>query len=416
MPDDHRTVNRELVTAPVVDLATDSGKPVEDNIAICLSGGGYRAMLFHAGVLWRLAEAGYLEPRPQLARFEDGTTRPIGTLKRISSVSGGSITSALLGLKWSQLAFGRNYFLASFVQHVIAPIRTLAGTTLAGQSLGGALKLIKDVVLPGSVNEHLAQAYEKHLYGSATVKSLPADPRFVINAANLQSGALWRFMSPYMRDWRVGENTHTDRVSLAHAVAASSAFPPFLAPAKFTFSDSDFTPRSGGDGGDNLQRPKFTTNVELADGGVYDNLGLETAYKRYRTLFVSDAGAAFKADDDVSDDWAGLSFRVLNVIDNQVRSLRKRLLINAFNQKERFGAYWGIGQDIGIYEARSALPCPYPATLALAAIETDLATKDARTQEQLINWGYALCDASVRTWLDRALPQPAGFPYPDSGV
>jgi NTE family protein len=191
----------------------------------------------------------------------------------------------------------------------------------------------------------------------------------------------------------------------------------FGAPATFKFSESDFTAGSGGEGGDNLQRPPFTTKVELADGGVYDNLGLETAYKRYRTLLVSDAGAAFKAVEDVSNDWAGLSYRVLNVIDNQVRSLRKRLLVNAFNKKERFGAYWGIGQDIGIYEARPTnLRCPYPATLALASIDTDLASKDARTQERLINWGYALCDASVRTWLDRSLPQPAGFPYPDSGV
>jgi NTE family protein len=29
-------------------------------IGLCLSGGGYRAMLFHLGVVWRLAELGYL--------------------------------------------------------------------------------------------------------------------------------------------------------------------------------------------------------------------------------------------------------------------------------------------------------------------------------------------------------------------
>ena len=43
-------------------------------IALCLSGGGYRAMLFHLGTLWRLNELGYL-PK----------------LDRVSSVSGGSI-------------------------------------------------------------------------------------------------------------------------------------------------------------------------------------------------------------------------------------------------------------------------------------------------------------------------------------
>ena len=46
-------------------------------VALCLSGGGYRAMLYHVGSLWRINELGLL-PR----------------LDCISSVSGGSITGA----------------------------------------------------------------------------------------------------------------------------------------------------------------------------------------------------------------------------------------------------------------------------------------------------------------------------------
>ena len=34
------------------------------------------------------------------------------------------------------------------------------------------------------------------------------------------------------------------------------------------------------------------------------------------------------------------------------------------------------------------------------------------TQERLINWGYAICDAAMRRWVDRRLPPPKGFPYP----
>ena len=59
----------------------DPGRP-QPGTALCLSGGGYRAMVFHLGALWRLNELGYL-PR----------------LDRISSVSGGSITAGVLGLK-----------------------------------------------------------------------------------------------------------------------------------------------------------------------------------------------------------------------------------------------------------------------------------------------------------------------------
>ena len=53
----------------------------EDGVALSLSGGGYRAMVFHVGALYRLNEIGLL-----------------GKLARVSSVSGGSITAGLLGL------------------------------------------------------------------------------------------------------------------------------------------------------------------------------------------------------------------------------------------------------------------------------------------------------------------------------
>ena len=54
----------------------------------------------------------------------------------------------------------------------------------------------------------------------------PADgsgPRFVISA-NLQTGVLWRFSRPYMADYKMGR-VIAPTVSLAAAVAASSAFP-----------------------------------------------------------------------------------------------------------------------------------------------------------------------------------------------
>lgn len=403
--------------SPVSTLPGDDKLKLEDGIAVCLSGGGYRAMLFHTGVLWRLLELGLLGPGAHTATLPDGTQRPIGTFKRISSVSGGSIISAMLGLKWKSLDFSTTAsLLTTYQTAVVRPIRDLAAVTLASGTLEGAIKVLTDIVTPGSVNEHLARAYDKHLFHKAKLSTLPAAPRWVINAANLQSGALWRFMSPYMRDWKVGENRRTDKVSIAQAVAASSAFPPVLAPATFEFEEDDYTPNTGSPGANNLQRPPYTTEVQLADGGVYDNLGLETAYKRYRTLLVSDAGAPFKADKDVPRNWAGLGKRVIDVVDNQVRALRKRLLINAFETRERHGAFWDIDADISVFSAPGKLPCPHARTLKLAGVGTDLGEKDDRLQEQLINWGYAACDASVRSWLDTSLPAPADFPYPTSGV
>lgn len=78
-----------MPNAPVEAIVTDDpNRKSQNGTALCLSGGGYRAMLFHVGAIWRLNELGYL-PR----------------LERVSSVSGGSITAALLGLAWARLEF-----------------------------------------------------------------------------------------------------------------------------------------------------------------------------------------------------------------------------------------------------------------------------------------------------------------------
>ncbi len=50
-------------------------------------------------------------------------------------------------------------------------------------------------------------------------------------------------------------------------------------------------------------------------------------------------------------------------------------------------------------------------------MKTRLKRVDEETQERLINWGYAVCDAAMRTYVvsDGAAVAPA-FPYPKRGV
>jgi len=369
-------------TSPVEILEGQESRGPEPGTALCLSGGGYRAMVFHVGVLWRLYEANLLQD-----------------IKRISSVSGGSITSAVLGLNWSKLSFDSANVRKDFVQHVAAPVRELASRTIDAESVIGG------ILLPGSISDKITRHYRNHLFGNATLQDLPDEPRFVINATNVQSTVLWRFMKPYMRDYRVGE-VKKPSVELAVAVAASSAFPPVLSPLTLRVDPNSFTPDTGKD----LQRKPYTSEVNLTDGGVYDNLGLETAYKRYKTILVSDAGGATKAEEEPKHDWARHSYRVLNIIDSQVRSLRKRQLMHAFSSKEREGAYWGIRTDIASYKDSDALPCPLARTMELAATPTRLKRLPDERQDRLINWGYAVCDSAIRTYVDKTLP-PGAFPY-----
>lgn len=391
------------VLSPVERIPTDPpADALQPGIALCLSGGGYRAMLFHLGSLWRLNDAGYL-PR----------------LQRVSSVSGGSITAAVLGLAWPQLAFDDQGIGQAFHAEVVAPVRGLADQTIVDKDFATAGKLFKRLFGPGNMNHEVVKAYRRHLFGAATLQDLPTDsagPRFVINAANLQSGALWRFSRPYAWDWKVGK-IPSPTIPLAVAVAASSAFPPFLSPAVLTFKESDYEPRSG----EELQRPPFTTKVHLTDGGVYDNLGLETAWKKYRTILVSDGGGTLQPQDEPPDDWVQHTRRVLDVIDGQVRSLRRQQVVDSYKidptcGSHREGAYWGIGGDIAEYPVPSPLPCPHASTVKLAGVPTGLKRLAPTDQERLINWGFAICDAAIRRHVDQALPAPAGFPYPTAGV
>jgi NTE family protein len=376
-------------TDPVHPIPTDDESDViEPTPALCLSGGGYRAMVFHIGVIWRLYETGLLKD-----------------IKRISSVSGGSITAGQLALAWRELSFDPARIKSDFIPKFVEPLRAFAGVTIDAESV------ILGTLLPGSVGDRIAKAYDEHLFHGKTLQDMPDEPRFVINATNVQSGALWRFMKRYMRDYRVGK-VDKPKVPLAQAVAASSAFPPVLSPFELRLRDADFVPGTGLD----LQRPPFTTRVVLSDGGVYDNLGLETAWKRHQTVLVSDAGGKIEAEEEPETDWARHSYRVLNLIDNQVRSLRRRQVIDSFKSKARKGAYWGIRTDIADYQLPDALNCPLDRTTQLAELPTRLKRLDATTQERLINWGYAVCDAALRKHVDPNLGRPPGFPYSQSGV
>ena len=258
------------------------------------------------------------------------------------------------------------------------------------------------------VDDKVAHAYRRHLFGNATLQDLPDDPpRFVINATNVQSGALWRFSKPYMRDYKVGQ-VLKPRVPLAAAVAASSAFPPVLSPARLRLDPADFAPSEG----EPLHRDAYMRTVYLTDGGVYDNLGLETAWKRCDTILVSDAGLAMDTDPRPDEDWARHIKRVLDLVDNQVRSLRKRQLVASFRAGDRRGAYWSIRSAPADYGAGSGLALPAERLTELANVPTRLADMPDDLQERLINWGYAMCDIAMRSWVDPSLPAATAFPYP----
>jgi NTE family protein len=382
--------NPTAAVSTVREIPPDKDREPEAGLAVCLSGGGYRAMVFHIGVLWRLNEVGLL---PEVKRF--------------SSVSGGSLSAGVLAMNWGNLAFDDRNVASNFNELVVIPLRKMAGTRVDLPAV------VAGSLLPGaSISDRIAAAYRRHLFGAATLQDLPDDPpRFVFNATNLTTGVLMRFSKPYLGDYKIGRILKPD-VELAVVVAASSAFPPILSPCTLHFKGQQWVKEAGND--PNLDKPEFRDKVELTDGGVYDNLGLEPAWKKYMSVLVSDAGGILAYESDPSNDWIRQTYRVLKIIDNQVRSLRKRQIVGSFRAGERNGMYVGIWSDLAEFP-QAALPVDHRMTLELAKIPTRLDALDDRLQERLINWGYSVCDAGLRSYYLRAKLRDApatALPYP----
>jgi hypothetical protein len=97
--------------------------------ALCMSGSGYRSMLFQAGVLWRLNELGWL------ARID-----------RFCGVSGGAIATATLAQLWSSLRFDSSGVASNFQKLVIAQLRQLASRTIERSSMLLSLVLRKNTL------------------------------------------------------------------------------------------------------------------------------------------------------------------------------------------------------------------------------------------------------------------------------
>jgi NTE family protein len=360
--------------------------------ALCLSGGGSRAMLYHAGAILRLAEIGAL-----------------AELDCVSSVSGGSITAGLLATVWARR--GSAPSAEAVNRDLVPPLLEMSARFIDIPAF------ITGTLLPGSSpGRRLAAALDQHLYHGLTIGELPETPEFVINATNLGTGVLWRFSKAFVGDYQVGGGPRP-RLRVSSAVAASSAFPPFFAPFTLKFGRNTTWPIGGKL--DAVRLPAFRRRVDLGDGGIYDNLGLETAWKRFGKVFVSDGGGTYALEPEPPSDPIRLSLRVASTIDHQVRSLRLRQIMAGYESKagRREGAFWGIRTPISKYPLRAdgidALP---ERTKELALVGTHMRGLDPTVARRLVNWGYLGCDASLRSYVNGpTLAQPK-LPFESEGI
>ena len=357
------------------------------SIGLALSGGGFRATLFGLGSLWRLNEGGLLR-----------------RLTRVTSVSGGSILAGVLAHRWRQLNFVDDQA-DNFEQVVAQPVRNFCN-----QTIDISTALLGHLTPFLSSGDFLARRYARDLFGETLLRQIatPADdhaPRFIFYATNMQTGRSFRLRQDYIADYVLGISYKTE-VTLARAIAASSAFPPIFSPVVVNSETGAWEkPQRELPNLDQLRR-----RIVLADGGIYDNMGLEALLDKVDIVLVSDAGAPFAIDETPFEDDLLQLGRVRDILIDQTRALRKRWLIGDFEAGRRRGAYWGIGTAINDYDDYDALTDDNAVTAALQHIPTRLKAFTAKEQGQLINWGYALTDTALRTRADLPLDAPRGWP------
>jgi predicted acylesterase/phospholipase RssA len=254
-------------------------------IGLALSGGGFRATLFHLGLVRFLHDAGILS-----------------NVSHITSVSGGSIIAAHLCLNWERYNGSTNDFEAAALELLDFIRLDIRNRILRRYPLAFPLRVVRR--LAGQSNRKLTRTglleyhYEKYLYGDTSLFQLPEYPSLHLLATNLSEGHLCSFNRDGL--WAIRrEKRHTIRIdqiqmglaTVPMAVAASSAFPGFFPPFVLTGRDV------GAKGGE-FGRQAYT------DGGVFDNLGVRMFHCIAQTsakdripwdcILVSDSGRPFE--------------------------------------------------------------------------------------------------------------------------
>ena len=225
-------------------------------IGLALSGGGFRATLFHLGMIRFLREANILPD-----------------VTHITSVSGGSVLAAHLVLNWHRYTGTLEEFDAAAAEVIRFVQLDIRNRVVRRYPLAMPLRLLRRLTLQGRDRQLtrtglLEAQYEKYLYGDTCLFQLPERPRLSILATNLSEGCLCAFTREglVMQRRRPGQRFHFERIhtglaTVPMAVTASSAFPGFFPPLVLQGRDVGADPGQFG-------RLAFT------DGGVYDNLGV----------------------------------------------------------------------------------------------------------------------------------------------
>lgn len=392
--DDNEVVLEQLQVVEEKSRARQHGARVErSGRALCLSGGGFRAALFHLGALLRLHQTGQL-----------------ADITLFSSVSGGSIVSAWLACRFLATRSDPDETFAhwcgriDFRVVVVEPFRAVITNDIRTGPVVATLPW--NWLFPSRRVEMLEQAYTR-IYGQTALEDLPDRPSFAICATDLTFGVHWVFSKRRIGDYLAGYLRTPGRVPLAQAVAASSCFPPVFGPVRFKAKGADFhRGKYRGANADILR-----SRIDLSDGGVYDNLATEPTLRRYGEVLISDAGAPFPFQ---TRRWFFKQLlRYTQVIGNQAQALRKRIYFKLRTDDTIEGAYWGLAGARLKQDANSPGYSQALIVQVIGRVRTDL---DRFLQDEfsvLVNHGYFACANALQREENWQSDVPVEWPYPE---
>lgn len=352
-------------------------------LGLALSGGGFRATLYHLGLVRFLRDAGILRQ-----------------VTHISSVSGGSIMAAHLALNWDHYTGSTKEFDQAASQLLNFIRLDVRNRILRRFPLGLLLRVPRRLL--GLSNRQLTRTgllerqYQKHLFGDKSLIELPESPELHILATNLSEGCLCSFSRDglWMMKQKAGrseiERVRVGLMPVAMAVTASSAFPGFFPPLELT--GREVGARSGEFG-----------QQAYTDGAVFDNLGVRmfrwltpllTGDKSLDGVLVSDVGKPF--DVQVNRRAGGLirtAMRASDILMDRVWQLESE------NFQDTFGFVFARSSDVaGTQEDATAL---HPEVQRQAAIiRTDLDAFSLFEISCLIRHGYCIGRKACRSRAD----------------
>lgn len=329
-------------------------------IGLALSGGGFRASLFHIGVLARLAELDVLRH-----------------VEVLSCVSGGSIVGAHYYLEVREL-LNKNADSDITQQDYINIVRRIERDFLAGVQRNVRMLIsaewrtnMKMVLYPNySRTKRAGELYEREIYrripdGNGTRTRFLRDlliqpvggpdnfrpkydnwrrgakvPDLILNATTLNTGHNWQFTATWMGEPPAGINSEIDgnyrlrrlyymdapttyraknKIRLGDAVGASACVPSLFEPIALT--------KLYGETGEQ-QREIREIVVRLVDGGVHDNQGIVSLLEQgCSQIIVSDASGQMDTLDDPSSGLLSVPVRSNSILMSRVREAQYRELV-----------------------------------------------------------------------------------------